>query len=405
MLKLPGGMSRLEFHGFMVLLLSMYSFGNALILPTLPLMQKIIPGVAVTWVFSSLILGFGSTQLIWGTMADRWGRRKVLLAGLAMLTLASVACFFLAQAWQLFVLRFAQGAGIAAAGVCARAMIRDHYAGEHAVSVLSLYFALLGLVGLVGLYLAGYLIEYQGLAGALVAYATLAALAWGYVLLRKPRCVIASLAPLADHRNKAIVLEWRRIAMHPVFCMYTALTACSYLGQYIFLTQSPFLLIDRCHWSVVDYGGMLSLCSLLYVAGTLCCRSLLPKIGIQKLICRASVIGLIAGFGMIVIVLAKTSDQWLVILPYFLYIFAHAIHQSCGQAAAMAPFRNSAAQASGLLGTILPLFAVITERILIPNLERSSLVLPAGVFLAAILTAIVAWIWIRKNGDIGFYRV
>ena len=78
---------------------------------------------------SALILAFGIAQLVWGPLADRFGRRPVLLAGVWRCTpLASIG----AARWRrsidtLVVWRALQGAAMAAAVVCARAIVRDLY--------------------------------------------------------------------------------------------------------------------------------------------------------------------------------------------------------------------------------------------------------------------------------------
>lgn len=77
----------------LVLLLSMHALSSPLILPTLPLLTM-WDSAARQWFFSALILGFGATQIAWGNLADRCGRRTTLLAGLLLFVLASVGCFF-----------------------------------------------------------------------------------------------------------------------------------------------------------------------------------------------------------------------------------------------------------------------------------------------------------------------
>lgn len=405
MIAMPARIARIEFHTLIVLLFSFYPLAGALILPTLPLMQKALPGISATWIFSSLILGFGSTQILWGVMADLRGRRPALLVGLSLFTLASVGCFFASYAWQLFVLRFAQGAGVAAANVCARALMRDRYAGERAADILSLYFSWLGIAGLVGPFVAAYLIKSHGLGGALAAYAVFGSLAWILAAVRLSRLLDASLrVPAQEKKFHAIGKTWRRISRHPIFRMYLALTTFSYIGHYLFLTQSAFLLIDHFGWTVVDYGTVLSLCSLFYLGGTLCCRRVLPSIGTRTLVCWASVAGLAGAGGMVAAALADTGSGWWVVLPYMLFVFSHAIHQSCGQAAAMSPFRRCAAQAAGMLGTVLPLSAVLASAALKQCGVSSILALPICVGLSSVCIAAVAWTSVRRHGDIAAYR-
>lgn len=391
-----GPASRLELRFTLVLLLALHALSGALILPTLPLL-KAEYGAAAQWAYSALIFGFGATQIPWGVLADRHGRRPALLAGLALFTLASAGCIFAAQLWQLVACRFVQGAGVAAAGVCARAVIRDLHAGDECVRVLSTCFSWIGAVALLGPPAAGVLITRQGMAGALVAYAAVGGFALVYCLLRLPE---TRAAHAAHHGSAGAGADWRGIVSHPVFRVYTALTAFSYMGNYAFLTGSSFLLMGKHGMSVVGYGGVLSAASVCYTLGTVVCRRVVAGLGVQRTVCLASVLGLAAGAAMLLAAWTGGGKAWGIVLPYLAFICAHAIHQSCGQGAAMTPFAESAGQASAILGTILPLAAVALGWLLAPALADSWIALPAVMFAASALVAVTAWRGVRTWGAI-----
>lgn len=376
----------------LVLLLALHALSGALILPTLPLLKAAYGGGDAQWAFSGLILGFGVTQMPWGVLADRRGRRPALLAGLVLFALASIGCFFAVQLWQLVACRVAQGAGVAAAGVCARAIIRDLHTGEECVRVLSACFSWISVVGLAGPALAGVLIDRHGMAGALFAYAAAGYVTLAFCLFRLPETVAGRAAAAGG--------DWRAIARHPVFRIYTALTAFSYMGNYVFLTGSSFLLMGQYGMSVVEYSTVLSVASLFYMAGTIACRRAVPRLGVPRVVCRASALGLATATVMLASSWIGVGGAWGMVLPYLGFVFAHAIHQSCGQGAAMAPFGLAAAQASGLLGTMLPVAAVATGWLLAPALAGAPTALPAAMFVAAALVAATAWQGVRTRGDI-----
>jgi MFS transporter, DHA1 family, multidrug resistance protein len=76
---------------------------------------------------SALLLAFGTSQLIWGPLSDRFGRRPILLWGLAAYTLASVGSTLAPSMALLIVWRVMQGAAMGAVVMCARAIVRDLY--------------------------------------------------------------------------------------------------------------------------------------------------------------------------------------------------------------------------------------------------------------------------------------
>jgi DHA1 family bicyclomycin/chloramphenicol resistance-like MFS transporter len=86
------------------------------------------------------MLGFGSTQLIWGPLADRFGRKPILAAGVGLYTLFAILCG-VAKSFELLVAaRFAMGASAAVSRVLVVAMVRDLFEGEEMARVMSLTF-------------------------------------------------------------------------------------------------------------------------------------------------------------------------------------------------------------------------------------------------------------------------
>ncbi len=86
------------------------------------------------------MLGFGSTQLIWGPLADRFGRKPILAAGVALYTFFAMLCGIAKSFELLIAARFAMGASAAVSRVLVVAMVRDLFEGEQMARVMSLTF-------------------------------------------------------------------------------------------------------------------------------------------------------------------------------------------------------------------------------------------------------------------------
>ncbi|WP_349357805.1 multidrug effflux MFS transporter [Stappia sp.] len=84
------------------------------------------------------LFGFGAAQLIYGPLSDRYGRRPVLLGGLALYAAAGVVSVMATTMDQLLLARLLQGIGCAAPRVVAISIVRDCYAGERMGRILSL---------------------------------------------------------------------------------------------------------------------------------------------------------------------------------------------------------------------------------------------------------------------------
>ncbi len=380
-----------------VLLLSLHPIAGYLYLPALPELTRelqLSPETAQL-TLSVLFVAFGAGQLVWGPLADRYGRKIVLIVGIGLLIAASVVATITRDATVLVLSRGVQGLGIAAAGVCARAVIRDLYPPLDNVRMLSLAFTWVGVLTLAGPPLSAALVASGGyqLAFSLLTLCAVVALAW--VVLGLPE----TCPPPAPERQPAYRV-WPRLLRDRVFLSYTALTAATYAGHFLYISLAPFVLIGSGLASVVGFGLILSLSSAVHLWGTIVCRSWLARLGLQSTLRRAGQISALGGVSMLLLVLSGNSELWAIIVPQSVYVFAHAIHQSCGQAAVTAPFPHQAATASAFSGLLLVLFGVGTAEILkrVLGIDLPGL---AGAFaICALVTCAVALGPVQRYGDI-----
>lgn len=137
------GMGFRQFVLFVAAMMGTNAIAIDSMLPALPAIGKTL-GIDTAnhtqLVITSYLLGFGVAQIIYGTLADRFGRRPVLLVGLVIYTLASVGASF---AWSFEVMlaaRALQGIGAAAIRILAVTIVRDCYSGRQMARVMSLAF-------------------------------------------------------------------------------------------------------------------------------------------------------------------------------------------------------------------------------------------------------------------------
>ena len=114
---------------FLSLLLGLQPITTDLYLPALPALTEgfgaTLPQAQLT--LTALLLAFGLSQLVWGPISDRYGRRPVLLWGLGAYVLASVVSTLAPTMELLIAARVLQGAAMGAGVMCARAIVRDLY--------------------------------------------------------------------------------------------------------------------------------------------------------------------------------------------------------------------------------------------------------------------------------------
>lgn len=90
------------------------------------------------WIVTAYLLGFGASQIVYGTLSDRFGRKKVLNFGLVVYVAASVFAAFAGSFSVLMWARVLQGVGAAATRVLVVAIVRDCYSGRDMARVMSL---------------------------------------------------------------------------------------------------------------------------------------------------------------------------------------------------------------------------------------------------------------------------
>ena len=112
------------------------------------MMLPALPNIAATFhitvanrpqaVLSAFLIGFGVGQFIMGPLSDRFGRRPVLIDGMALYCIASVLAVTASSFEMLLLARVLQGIGTSATRVIATSIVRDCYAGRRMASVMSL---------------------------------------------------------------------------------------------------------------------------------------------------------------------------------------------------------------------------------------------------------------------------
>ena len=385
----------------LVLMLGIQPVTTDLYLPSMPS----LPGALATSVsaaqltLSVLIICFGVAQLVCGPLADRFGRRPVLLTGLALYTVASVLAALAPTIGWLIAWRGLQGAAMAAAVTCGRSVVRDLFEPQEGARIMSKALGGLGTIALLCPVIGGALMQWFDWRMTFVAVAMFGAAALAFVAWRFEETVpqrnrdATRLAPL--WRN------WKQIVRHPTFVAYTLLLSSTYGGLFILLAASSFVYIDVLGLSRWVYGVVLASNSAAYILGTMLCRHLLARRGLRATVALGGALSLSGGVLLAGLSLlgAYTWSVWTIIVPLWLYSLGHGIHQPCGQAGAVGPFRDKAGTAASLSGFCMMLTAFLIGLWLGRSLNGTVFPLTLGVGVFSLMVAGVAWTLVQRHGD------
>ena len=373
------------------LLLGLQPVTTDLYLPALPaLTQDLGATVAQAQLtLSGLLLAFGLSQLVWGPISDRFGRRPVLLLGLATYVVGAVGGALAGSMEALLLWRIVQGAALGASVMCARALVRDLYSPELGARAISKGLTGLGVIACLSIPLGGVLAEFFGWRIALSAPALFGAATLALIALRFEETLQR---PDPDAlRPGTLVRTWLAILRNPTFLAFALLAAATYGGLFTLLAASSFVFIRLMELSRIEYAALMFVIVLAYVGGTLLCRRLLVRFGVQRTVAIGGVFSLLGGSLLGLGGMAGLEGVWPILLPMLIYMLGHGIHQPCGQAGAVGPFPKAAGAASAMSGFVMMVVAFAMGQWLGASMDGTSLPMIHGVWFWGVATAAVAW--------------
>ncbi|MCC2669046.1 MAG: major facilitator transporter [Armatimonadetes bacterium] len=341
------GLSGTAFTLLLAALTALTALSIDMSLPAMPLLERTF-GVGVSAVQLSLslfLIGFAGGQLVWGPLSDRIGRRPVLLGGLAVFTLAGLAC---AASTSLPALRGLQGIGASAGPVMARAMVRDRFDTRQGAGVLSQITQVMIVAPLIAPTLGGYLLVFSGWPSIFVVLGSLGAL----LLAVSWRVLPETLVERHAHAGGAGYLRegFRAVLTHPDSLRATLTVCFSYAGMFAYISGSPFILIELFHVPKQHFGLFFALTAAALMAGATTNRILLPRRSPTVLLTLGLRLILAAGVLLALLTTARVGGLAGVIAPMMVYLFGLGLVQPNATAAAMAPHARLAGISSSVIG-------------------------------------------------------
>ncbi|MDO8767902.1 MAG: multidrug effflux MFS transporter [Burkholderiaceae bacterium] len=345
---------------------------------------------------SALLLAFGVSQLVWGPLSDRFGRKPIMLIGLSTYALAAVGCAWAHTIELLISWRIVQGLAMGAVVMCGRALVRDLYASSEGARVMSKGLTGLGVLACLSAPIGGFVSGLWGARATLLVLAVFGAFSLLMVALQFKESI--------PHKNPkalapaTLLHTWWVIVKNPVFLAYSALTAATYSVLFTFLASSSFVFIKLYGFSTATYGLIMFGMSAHYIAGTILCRRLLARYGVVRAVAIAGGISLLGGSLMGVLALAGVQSYLAIMLPFYVVAVGHGIHQPCGQTGAIMPFAKAAGAASALNGFLMMLVAFATGAWLSRHFDGSVMPMVMSVWFGTTSLAVIAWTVVRKYG-------
>ncbi len=319
-------------------------------LPALPSITQDLAASesAVQFTLTGILLGMGLGQLVVGPLADAVGRRRPLIAGLALHIAASIFCAFAPTIELLTAGRVLQGLGNAAVAVVAMAMVRDQFAGSAAATMLSRLMLVMGLAPVLAPTLGGAILQVTSWRGVFVLLAIA-----GVMMVTLASFALRETLP--PHRR-------RKLAFRPVMATYAALlrdrtfvglvliSGLMFATLFSYIGGSSFVLQDIYGLSVAQFGLAFGLNSLGFLAGSQLNPFLLKRFEPRLLVRAGVTIGAVAALLMLAAAATGTGGLVLILTPLWFILFACGLTLPNTPALALTRHGEAAGTAAALLG-------------------------------------------------------
>jgi DHA1 family bicyclomycin/chloramphenicol resistance-like MFS transporter len=326
-----------------------------LYLPSLPSLARYFAvGVDdIQLTLSVFLVGLATAQLIYGPLSDRFGRRPVLLVGLAIYVVASFVCMLAPSVSVLVAARFVQAVGACVGPVLGRAVVRDVYGREGAARVLAYMSAAMALAPAIGPILGGFLEEWFGWRInflVLVLYGSGGfAIAWRILPETNKGPDLQAAQPIR------ILLGYRGFLNHRSYVGYVLCCAFAYSGIFAFISGSSYVLQEVVGLGPIGFGLCFAGVVIGYIIGTVVAGRLSRRLSIDRLIAVGAAIGVAGGALLLALALVgptrgALTGALLIVAPMLVFMIGVGLVLPNSIAGAIGPFPRAAGAASALLG-------------------------------------------------------
>jgi DHA1 family bicyclomycin/chloramphenicol resistance-like MFS transporter len=379
--------------GLLLLLMATTAIGPTslnILVPAVPELshQFGTPATTMQLTVSLFLIGLAAAQLVMGPLSDRFGRRPVMLGGLALTVFASAMAIFMPTVESIIAARILQAIGASAGIVVARAIIRDLFDRERAASVLGLVATVMVAAPTFGPLIGGLLetiFRWQAIF-IFTALTSLAVAAWAAATLPETSGRNAAAGPGGGFRS-----DLRELMRNRLFIGYVLIAAFGSSTFFVFLGGGPHIIVTLMGRTSAEYGVWFAASSIGYMAGNFAASRLATRHGIHALIAWG------IGFEVLGVTLA-TALAWglpdggplIVFGPQLVISFGNGLLLPAAIAGATSVRPQAAGTAAGIIGCAQMGIGAIVVQYAAALLGEATSALPMAVLMDLMVVALAA---------------
>ncbi|MEG8032216.1 multidrug effflux MFS transporter [Sphingomonas aurantiaca] len=374
----PFALGRREFVAFIAAIMAVNALGVDLMLPALPAIGAELHAATANsrqWIVTAYVFGFGIGQLAYGPLADRYGRRPILLVTLVGFVGASIFAASSATFTALICARILQGLMSASTRVLAVAIVRDRYSGRQMAKTVSLAQMIFFLVPILAPSIGQVLLGIGPWRFIFYALAGFAAFVLAWSALRLPET-------LAIERRVAISLTSLRAAYRLTLTNrysigYATAASLTFGGIIAFVSSAQQIFVDE--FGAGDrFTILFAICAFAMAVASFANSRLVERLG-TRLISQAGVFVLIlVSLIHLAVIAAGVETLWSYIALQALSMTCIGLCGSNFGAMAMEPVGHIAGTASSVQGFITSVGAVVVGSLIGQAYDGSTFPLAIG---------------------------
>jgi DHA1 family bicyclomycin/chloramphenicol resistance-like MFS transporter len=371
--------------------------GSDVYLPTLPIMGEFFGKNthAMQLTLGIYLFGLSIGQIIFGPLTDCYGRKKLIIIGMALYFLASLSCAFSLSYTQMLISRFLQALGACSGLVIGRAIVGDIFEASGAGKIFSSIFPFVGMSPAISPVIGGFIGYYFGWESTFIFVAFFAISVAFLVTIYLPETL--SYTNRQELKFRKIVLGYSQLLMNKKFIAYVSAPCCAYIAYFAYISQSPF--IFHAHgFSEKAIGTFYISLSLTYVAGNLTGKKLLNSFSLNKTLGIGYVLFGIGGLLLFVTGLLN-FPLFMMVSAISILTFGNGFLIPLGTAGVISSFSKTAGYASGLLG-FLQLGLASLSSSLIGNLSHNTIYgLGVYIFIVTLIAIFLFFYFIWRSQE------
>ena len=384
---------------FAVLLACLGMLGPFAIDTYLPAFAGIAQSIGATPVqmqqtLSAYLFGFAVMNLFHGALSDSFGRRPVVLWGVALFTLASVGCALSQTIGQLVFFRAVQGISAGAGIVVSRAVIRDMFAPADAQRVMSQVTIYFGVAPAVAPMIGGFLFVHADWHAIFWLLAVLGAALWVANWRLLPETL--HLSQRQPFNVRSLMRGYASLGSSPRFLMLVVASGIPFNGMFLYVLSAPVFLGEHLGLAPGQFFWFFMLSISGIMGGAWLSGRLAGKIKPRHQIRHGFVIMLLVSLLNVALNFAFTPQYWWAMLPIAVFSFGWALMVPVVTLMVLDLVPERRGMASSFQACIGSLANGLVAGVIAPLVMHSTRAL-ALMSLAMLGVGLLAWLWVKPR--------